>query len=110
MSDLRADLAPIGVLGGTFDPIHTGHLRLAIEVREALQLDSVRLIPLDTPNHREPPRATSAQRLEMVQAVAAGRHHFVDHVHAGCPVVSADPCRASNVIISLATMGAAFWF
>jgi nicotinate-nucleotide adenylyltransferase len=63
---------PIGVLGGTFDPVHNGHLRLAIEAREELALDHVRLIAAGIPNHRRPPEASTALRIEMLQA-AVGR-------------------------------------
>ena len=42
----------IGILGGTFDPIHNGHIRLALEAKEQLSLDQVRLIPLNFPPHR----------------------------------------------------------
>ncbi len=61
---------PIGLLGGTFDPVHYGHLRLAIESHEALDLDHVRLIPLHTPGHREGPIAGPVTRLAMVSAAA----------------------------------------
>lgn len=56
----------IGVLGGTFDPIHIGHLRGALEVAETLALDELRLIPSARPPHRDTPRASARQRLEMV--------------------------------------------
>ena len=57
----------IGIFGGTFDPIHYGHLRPLLEVREALHLDEVRLIPCYIPPHRTTPGATPAQRLAMLQ-------------------------------------------
>jgi len=57
----------IGILGGTFDPVHYGHLRCATEVAEALSLDRVLLIPLANPPHREPPVASAVQRLQMLQ-------------------------------------------
>ncbi|SDS60107.1 nicotinate-nucleotide adenylyltransferase [Halopseudomonas litoralis] len=56
----------VGLLGGTFDPIHFGHLRSAVEVREYLALDELRLIPNATPPHRDRPGASAQQRLEMV--------------------------------------------
>jgi nicotinate-nucleotide adenylyltransferase len=67
----------IGLLGGTFDPIHYGHLRLAEEMGELLGLDQVRILPAGTPPHRGHPRATPQQRLEMVRRAVAGNPRFV---------------------------------
>ena len=60
----------VGILGGTFDPVHNGHLRLAIECCEQLSLESVLLIPLDSPPHRNPPVASAEHRLAMLQLAA----------------------------------------
>lgn len=57
----------IGILGGTFDPVHIGHLRGAVEVAEMLGLDELRLIPSARPPHRGAPGASPEQRLEMVR-------------------------------------------
>src|SRR5215475_6689196 len=57
----------LAILGGTFDPVHYGHLRLAADVRKALQLPEARLIPAGMPPHRAPPVASSAHRLAMVE-------------------------------------------
>lgn len=57
----------IGILGGTFDPVHFGHLRLALEVRQHLGLDEVRLTPLSKPPHRDAPVASTEQRMRMLQ-------------------------------------------
>lgn len=62
----------IGVLGGTFDPIHIGHLRGALEVAELLALDEVRLIPSARPPHRDTPLVTAEQRLQLVRLAAEG--------------------------------------
>ena len=58
----------IGVFGGTFDPVHFGHLRCALEVLERLGLDEVRMIACGTPPHRDPPVATAARRSQMLAA------------------------------------------
>lgn len=58
----------IGVFGGTFDPVHFGHLRPALEVKQALGLREMRLIPAFQPPHREPPKANPGQRLTMLRA------------------------------------------
>ena len=57
----------IGILGGTFDPIHNGHIRLALEASEQLKLDQVRLIPLNIPPHRKPPVANALHRQTMIE-------------------------------------------
>jgi len=67
---------PIGLLGGTFDPVHFGHLRLAEEAYEALDLRQVLWIPAGVPPHRHVPRASAAQRLQMVKLAIAGNARF----------------------------------
>ncbi|OQX13261.1 MAG: nicotinic acid mononucleotide adenylyltransferase [Thiothrix lacustris] len=61
----------IGILGGTFDPIHHAHLRTALEVAEHFGIDDMRLIPGKQPPHRPQPLATPAQRLAMLQTALA---------------------------------------
>jgi len=61
----------IGILGGTFDPIHFGHLRSALEIYQALDLAHVRLIPCFQPVHRKMPIASPLHRLAMVSTAIA---------------------------------------
>jgi nicotinate-nucleotide adenylyltransferase len=68
---------PIGLFGGTFDPIHYGHLRTAFELWQSLKLAQVRFLPTGNPPHREPSLAASELRLQMVQAAIAGIGAFV---------------------------------
>jgi len=68
--------APIGILGGTFDPIHFGHLRLAQELFEALKLKEVRFVPSGTPPHRAAPQALVEHRVEMVRLAVSGNGRF----------------------------------
>ena len=57
----------IGIFGGTFDPVHYGHLRSALEVKDIFGLSQVRLIPSAQPPHREQPSATALMRLQMLE-------------------------------------------
>ncbi|HHM05771.1 MAG TPA: nicotinate-nucleotide adenylyltransferase [Gammaproteobacteria bacterium] len=61
----------LGILGGTFDPVHFGHLRPALDVLQALELDEVRVMPCRTPPHRESPRASPEQRRTMLELALA---------------------------------------
>jgi nicotinate-nucleotide adenylyltransferase len=63
---------PIVILGGTFDPVHIGHLRVALEAAEALSAP-VRLMPAHVPPHRPAPVASAAQRVAMLRAALAGQ-------------------------------------
>lgn len=73
---------PIGILGGTFDPIHYGHLRTAIELQQTLDLAEVRFIPCYQPVHRKLPTASPEQRLAMVTKAIEGEAHL-----------TVDPCE-----------------
>ncbi len=64
----------LGVLGGTFDPIHHGHLAAAAAAQQSLDLDSIVLVPSRIPPHRADPVGASAeQRYEMASLAAAER-------------------------------------
>lgn len=69
--------AALGVLGGTFDPVHHGHLRTAVEVAAALGLGEVRLIPAGLPPHRAAPAAPAELRWRMLAAAVAGKSGLV---------------------------------
>jgi nicotinate-nucleotide adenylyltransferase len=69
--------APVGILGGTFDPIHFAHLRLAEELADALALSQVRFIPASIPPHRATPRVTAADRLEMTRLACTDNTRFL---------------------------------
>lgn len=67
----------VGILGGTFDPIHFGHLRPAVEVRSALSLDFIRLLPCRVSPLRDEPAAAPEHRLAMLEAAVAGEPDLV---------------------------------
>jgi nicotinate-nucleotide adenylyltransferase len=62
-----ASTGPIGVMGGAFDPVHYGHLRTAIELYEALQLDELLLVPSANPPHRPAHKASGTLRQQMLE-------------------------------------------
>lgn len=67
----------LGILGGTFDPIHYGHLRAAEEAQSALNLDEIRIIPAHDPPHRSlDPRASAFHRFALVALAIDGRAHW----------------------------------
>lgn len=70
-------MRPIGIFGGTFDPIHYGHLRTALELKETLALEQVRFVPCATPPHRATPMTDGGVRLKLVKAAIRGEAGFV---------------------------------
>jgi len=69
-------LKAIGILGGTFNPIHFGHLRMAQELADALHLDGVRFIPAANPPHKDAPAITAQHRTAMVRLGITGNPAF----------------------------------
>ena len=67
---------PIGILGGSFDPVHFGHLRLAMECIEAIGLEKVIFVPLNIPAHRDPLIASAQQRKAMLSLATSTNSRF----------------------------------
>ncbi len=74
---MQNSLKAIGILGGTFDPIHFGHLRLALELYDTLNLERVHILPCYQPVHRKQPEASPEHRLAMVRCAIAEEPAFV---------------------------------
>ena len=72
-----ARMNPMGIFGGTFDPIHYAHLRTAFELQQALRLKEIRFLPAGNPPHRDQPLADAQLRLKMVELATAGQPGFV---------------------------------
>ena len=66
----------IGLLGGTFNPIHFGHLRMAQELAESLSLNEVKFIPSANPPHKPPPQVSAEHRAAIVQLAIADNPQF----------------------------------
>jgi len=66
----------IGLFGGTFNPIHFGHLRMAQELAESLRLNEVRFIPSANPPHKTPPQVSAENRAAMVELAIADNPLF----------------------------------
>lgn len=67
----------IGILGGTFDPVHFGHLRPALELMSALALEQVRFIPNKIPPHRDPPWLDANTRCRLLEIAMVDTEGFV---------------------------------
>ena len=92
-----APLQTIGILGGTFDPVHCAHIRLALEVRAALRLDSVRLMPAPSPRLRAAPEASADVRMRLLEAALAdvpGLEADARELSRTGPTVTADTLQA----------------
>lgn len=89
---------PIGLFGGTFDPVHLGHLRLAEELGEALGLAEVRFLPAGTPPHRSPPAASATDRLAMVALAIASNPRFKLDAHE---IHKTEPCYMVDTLAAL---------
>lgn len=99
--------ARIGLFGGTFDPVHYGHLRPAIELAEHYALDVLYLLPSHQPAHRGPTGASSSQRIDMLQlAVADVERLEVDTREAlrGGPTYTIDTLEAMREEFPNATL------
>jgi len=70
-------MRPLGIFGGTFDPIHYGHLRTALELKQRLELAAVHFVPVANPPHRSAPLNDGKLRLRMVEAAIRGEPGFV---------------------------------
>lgn len=101
-------MSPIGIFGGTFDPIHYGHLRTALELLQALRLGEVRFIPSGDPPHRGDTFADAGLRLQMVTAAIAIEPGFtVDdcEVRRSGPSFTVDTLAAKRAEFSSTPLG-----
>jgi nicotinate-nucleotide adenylyltransferase len=86
----------LGLFGGTFDPIHIGHLRMALELKQELALDELRLVPCHRPPHRGQPSASSQERVEMLTLALKDCPELVvdtREVNRDCPSYTVETLR-----------------
>ena len=94
----NVSIAPIGILGGTFDPIHHGHLRLAQEALEQCGMTAIHFVPGGTPPHRDATHASALQRLDMVRLAL---HRNPAFILDECEIHRNDPCYTVNTLTEL---------
>lgn len=68
----------VAIFGGTFDPVHNGHIKIACELKKLLDVDELRLVPSLLPPHRNQPRASEQQRLTMLQLATRDTDLVID--------------------------------
>lgn len=88
----------IGIFGGTFDPLHLAHLRVAEEVAEKQHLDKVLFIPAGHPPHRRAPQASPEHRLAMVRLGVAGNPRFAS---SDCEIKRPGPSYTVDTLAQL---------
>ena len=85
----------IGIMGGTFNPVHFGHLRTALEVKQQLGLSELRLIPCHIPGHRAEPDVSAQHRIAMLEIAVADNHELV---------VDDRECRSTDTSYTVKTL------
>ncbi len=95
-------MSRIALLGGTFDPIHCGHLDIARAARGALGLEEVWLVPSHVPPHRRPPRASAAHRFAMTALAAQGEAGMLV---SDIEMLDASPSYTAGTLAKLADKG-----
>ena len=95
-------MSRLALLGGTFDPIHCGHLDIARAAREALGLDQVWLVPAHVPPHRRPPRASAAHRFAMAALAAQSEPGLLV---SDIEMLDASPSYTASTLAKLADKG-----
>jgi nicotinate-nucleotide adenylyltransferase len=101
-------MSPIGVFGGTFDPIHYGHLRTAFEMLQALRFDEVRFMPCGSPPHREAPAGQQGFLVDDRELKRVGPSYSVDTLTA---LRDEFPLRPLALIIGMdAFLGLPKWY
>ncbi len=88
----------IAIYGGTFNPIHLGHLRVALEIKETFEFDEIRFIPCYQPALKNKPLVTASMRLKMLELAIAGQQGFV------CDSRELDRAGTSYMVDTLASL------
>lgn len=93
-------LKPIGILGGTFDPVHLGHLHLATSILTNFAVSKIKFIPCYQPVHRPPPQTTVDERVKMLELCLHNHSHFELDLRE---VLRQEPSYTIDTLISLKT-------
>ncbi len=91
----------IGIYGGTFDPVHYGHLRTAVEIKALFKLSEVRLIPCARPPHRDAPMTDAEQRLTMLHLALDGQPGLIVD---DCEIRRKGPSYTIDTLVHLKTL------
>lgn len=88
---------PLGIVGGTFDPVHSGHLRTAMELLQIFDMERIHLIPCHSPVHKDEPLASAKHRLAMLHLAVAEESRLVPD---DCEIVKETPSYTIDTLQS----------